>query len=69
MDINFVRLNVKFKIDKFATYVVSAGGGINIGVILLLPSEVLVSICLLIGPLTGVVAVLVTGGTLGAAGT
>lgn len=49
------------------TYVESAGGGMNIGVILLLPSDVLVSICLLIGALTGVdVAVLVGGGTIGA---
>lgn len=48
----------------------SAGGGINIGVILLLPSDVLVSICLLIGPLTGVavVVVLVIGGTFGTEG-
>lgn len=42
----------------------------NIGVILLLPSEVLVSICLLMGALTGVtVVVLVGGGTLGVDGT
>jgi len=54
------------------TYAVSAGGGINMGVILLLPSEVLVSICLLIGPLTGVAVVvvaLVVGGILGTEGT
>lgn len=38
-------------------YIVSGGGGINIGVILRLPSEVLVSICLLIGALTGTVGV------------
>lgn len=31
---------------------VSGGGGINIGVIRLRPSDVRVSICLLIGPLT-----------------
>lgn len=56
--------------DRESTYVVSAGGGMNIGVILRLPSEVLVSICLLIGPLTGVVVVmLVGGGTLGVDGT
>lgn len=42
----------------------------NIGVILLLPSEVLVSICLLMGPLTGVTAVVLAGGgTLGVDGT
>lgn len=33
----------------------------NIGVILLFPSDVLVSICLLIGPLAGVVEVVVGG--------
>lgn len=33
----------------------------NIGVIRLLPSDVLVSICLLIGPLTGVVGAAETG--------
>lgn len=38
------------------------------GVILLLPSDVLVSICLLMGPLTGVVVLAVGGGTLGTAG-
>lgn len=41
----------------------SEGGGINIGVIRLLPSDVLVSICLLIGPLAGVVVVVVGGCT------
>lgn len=55
---------------KVLTYDVSAGGGMNIGVILLLPSEVLVSICLLIGPLTGVTTVVFAGGgTLGVDGT
>lgn len=71
IDKNIIRANIKDlnkqinEVDTL-TYIVSAGGGINIGVILLLPSEVLVSICLLIGPLTGVVAVLATGGMLGA---
>lgn len=41
----------------------SDGGGINIGVIRLLPSDVLVSICLLIGPLAGVVGVVGGGCT------
>lgn len=40
--------------DIVRSYIVSGGGGMNIGVILLLPSEVLVSICLFIGPLIGV---------------
>ena len=41
--------------NSITTYIVSScGAGMNIGVIRLLPSEVFVSICLLIGALTGV---------------